>query len=592
MMKKISTLIAVMAITLIAKAEIPTGYYNSAENKSGSALKTALCGIIDGHTDMGYSELYTIYQKSDLNSSGNIWDMYSTCTFSSGSSDRCGNYSSICDCYNREHLIPQSWFDEDYPMRSDAFHVVPTDGKVNGYRGSYPHGETSTGTSVGSKGLGKYGTSSVSGLSMTVFEPDDEYKGDIARSYFYFVTRYEDEMDWITSSVFQTSYPHLITAFANLMMKWHREDPVSEKELDRQEGVYYYQKNRNPFIDYPDLAEYIWGTEAGSSWSSTNTDTGGGDTGGDDTTEPEDFDVLDATNISSTGFTANWNADTDATDYTLDVYQLTTEGEQGETEIFSADFTNGSMPDGVSMVNGGYSSFSNGGLRMGSGSKDCELELNALDLSSEGCKIELYAEQYNDDDAIIEIEIDGTLQETISLSDSKTWYSANISGTSSSVITLTVYSDRRAYLYNLTVTSSDYVETKTSVDGYPLNTGNVTSYNVNNLSDDVSKDFYYTVTSIGGSGTTVGPKLVTLSNVTSTTTTEIFDDIIYYGGVEGYTLKNIPYDSTVKLYSIEGKLIYSTQDIESEIKVILPSNGVYLLQIINKAESTVIKLMR
>lgn len=354
MMKKISTLIAVMAITLIAKAEIPTGYYNSAENKSGSALKTALCGIIDGHTDMGYSELYTIYQKSDLNSSGNIWDMYSTCTFSSGSSDRCVNYSSICDCYNREHLIPQSWFDKDYPMRSDAFHVVPTDGKVNGYRGSYPHGETSTGTSVGSKGLGKYGTSSVSGLSMTVFEPDDEYKGDIARSYFYFVTRYEDEMDWITSSVFQTSYPHLITAFANLMMKWHREDPVSEKELDRQEGVYYYQKNRNPFIDYPDLAEYIWGTEAGSSWSSTNTDTGGGDTGGDDTTEPEDFDVLDATNISSTGFTANWNADTDATDYTLDVYQLTTEGEQGETEIFSADFTNGSMPDGVSMVNGGY----------------------------------------------------------------------------------------------------------------------------------------------------------------------------------------------------------------------------------------------
>ncbi|MBO5086819.1 MAG: endonuclease, partial [Paludibacteraceae bacterium] len=120
----------------------------------------------------------------------------------------------------------------------------------------------------GGKALGKIGKSSVSGYSGTVYEPDDEYKGDIARTYFYFVTCYEDQLlsfdrnDVLTGD----TYPSLTSWFYNLMLDWHREDPVSKKETDRNEAVYKHQKNRNPFIDYPELAEHIWGNKKSSAF--------------------------------------------------------------------------------------------------------------------------------------------------------------------------------------------------------------------------------------------------------------------------------------------------------------------------------------
>ena len=145
-------------------------------------------------------------------------------------------------------------------MKSDAFHVYPTDGKVNGIRSNYPHGETNA-SPIGGKALGKLGSSSVSGYSGIVYEPDDEYKGDIARTYFYFVTCYEDKLSGFDKNNVLTgdTYPSLTSWFYNLMLDWHREDPVSDKELARNEAVYQHQKNRNPFIDYPELAEHIWG---------------------------------------------------------------------------------------------------------------------------------------------------------------------------------------------------------------------------------------------------------------------------------------------------------------------------------------------
>ncbi len=267
---------AINLILLIATvplfAATPNGYYNSAEGKTEAALKTALHYIIDDHEDNGYGGLYYIYEDSD-DKSGKVWDMYSNCTWYHGSK-KCGNYSNVCDCYNREHIVPQSWFDEDYPMRSDAFHVVPTDGKINGLRGSYPHGETN-GNKVPGNGLGKIGTSSVSGYTGTVYEPDDQYKGDIARSYFYFVTRYQNKMTTFSTggALAKNTYPSLAYWFQNLMLKWHREDPVSQKERDRQEGVYKHQRNRNPFIDHPALVEFIWGNKKGQAWYASYTST-------------------------------------------------------------------------------------------------------------------------------------------------------------------------------------------------------------------------------------------------------------------------------------------------------------------------------
>ncbi|MBQ8721643.1 MAG: endonuclease [Paludibacteraceae bacterium] len=242
-------------------------YYMDIEGKFGATLKTALNNIIKNHTDVGYGGLWRIYKETDYKD-GKVWDMYSTCNWTY-SSDQCGGggYSDVCDCYNREHTIPQSWFDEKTPMKSDAFHVYPTDGKVNSIRSNYPHGETNA-SPIGGKALGKIGSSSVSGYSGTVYEPDDEYKGDIARTYFYFVTCYEDKLSGFDKNNVLTgdTYPSLTYWFYNLMLDWHREDPVSKKETDRNEAVYKHQKNRNPFIDYPELAEHIWGDKKSSAF--------------------------------------------------------------------------------------------------------------------------------------------------------------------------------------------------------------------------------------------------------------------------------------------------------------------------------------
>ncbi len=235
-------------------------YYVSVEGKFGAALKTALNKVIKNHKDVGYGGLYEVYETAD-DKDGQVWDMYSTCTWYHGNK-KCGNYSNVCDCYNREHTIPQSWFDERTPMKSDAFHVYPTDGKVNGIRSNHPHGETNA-SPIGGSALGKIGKSSVSGYSGTVYEPDDEYKGDIARTYFYFVTCYEDRLSSFDRNDVLTgdTYPSLTYWFYNLMLDWHREDPVSDKEKVRNDAVYEHQKNRNPFIDYPELVEHIWGNK-------------------------------------------------------------------------------------------------------------------------------------------------------------------------------------------------------------------------------------------------------------------------------------------------------------------------------------------
>ena len=252
-------------------AKAPTGYYNKAENKCGKALLEALCDITNNHISLTYKEVWSAYQKTDLDSNGKIWDMYSTKRWVYGK-EQCGNYTSIGSCYNREHSFPKSWFDDQYPMYSDLFHLYPTDGAVNGQRSNYPFGECENGSYVASSGsvkpLGRRGSSTFAGYSGIVFEPDDQYKGDFARSYFYMAACYNDiNSSWHSDMLAGNSYPFFSTWAVNLLLKWHRQDPVSDKELARNEAVYGLQKNRNPFIDHPDLAEHIWGNKKSDKWT-------------------------------------------------------------------------------------------------------------------------------------------------------------------------------------------------------------------------------------------------------------------------------------------------------------------------------------
>lgn len=259
-----------LASTAVAFAAEPAGYYSTCENKSGAALLSALCKKVGDHTVVSYNGLWSLYKTSDVYPDGTIWDMYSTKHWEPNTT--CGNYTKVGDCYNREHSFPKSWFNDAKPMYSDAFHLYPTDGKVNNQRSNYPYGECANGTTLPSSGsvkaLGRLGDCTFPGYSGKVFEPDDQYKGDFARSYFYMAAAYNDKIaGWNSKMLAGNSYPAFSPWAINLLLKWHREDPVSQKELDRQEVVYGAQHNRNPFIDHPELAEYIWGNKKGQNWS-------------------------------------------------------------------------------------------------------------------------------------------------------------------------------------------------------------------------------------------------------------------------------------------------------------------------------------
>ncbi|SHJ14714.1 Por secretion system C-terminal sorting domain-containing protein [Flavobacterium terrae] len=302
-------------ISGITLAQIPAGYYNTATG-SGAVLKTQLYNIIKGHTNNGYDGLYTTYQTSDIDSfyenDGTIMDMYSErptaadpYNYGSGPSQRCGNYSSEGDCYNREHIIPQSTFSSANPMVADAHFITPTDGKVNGMRSNYPHGNVATASWTSLNG-GKLGSSAVSGYTGTVFEPINEFKGDIARMYFYFVTRYENTVSGYSYAAFSgNTFPALDSAFLSMLMTWHNNDPVSAFEITRNNAIYARQGNRNPYIDHPEYVAMVWG---GGSCPA-------------DSVAPSVPTTLTSTGNSSSTISLTWGASTDNTAVTnYDVY--------------------------------------------------------------------------------------------------------------------------------------------------------------------------------------------------------------------------------------------------------------------------------
>jgi len=303
-MKKIYSLLFLLSIT-IGIAQIPSGYYTTASG-SGYTLKTQLYNIIKGHTDNGYAGLYTTYLTSDIDNfyenDGTILDMYSEkpsgtdpYNYTSGSTQRCGTYSTEGDCYNREHIIPQSVFNSATPMVSDAHFITPTDGKVNGQRSNYPHGTVATATWTSLNGS-KLGSSSVSGYTGTVFEPINEFKGDIARMYFYFATRYENTVSGYSYAMFNgTSNQVFTTAFLNLLLTWNTQDPVSAREIARNNAIYTKQNNRNPYIDHPEYVQAIWG----------------GTTPVSDTQAPTTPSSLAVTTKTATSVSLSWTASTD-----------------------------------------------------------------------------------------------------------------------------------------------------------------------------------------------------------------------------------------------------------------------------------------
>lgn len=301
-------------ITISALAQVPPGYYNNATG-TGAALKTQLKAIItNGHQDHGYGGLWTGYQTTDRDyyyeNDGTILDIYSERPTAADpynftySTNQCGSYGNEGDCYNREHIVPQSLFNEASPMKNDIHFIRATDGKVNGMRSNYPFGKVGTASFTSLNGS-KLGNSVSAGYGGTVFEPIDEFKGDVARMIFYFVTRYETQLSGFSSGdmLGGSAYPGLQTWELNQLLAWHNLDPVSPAEIGRNNASYNYQGNRNPYIDNPNYVNLVWGTPT------------------TDTQAPTAPTNLVANNPTASSVALSWTASTDNVGVTgYDVY--------------------------------------------------------------------------------------------------------------------------------------------------------------------------------------------------------------------------------------------------------------------------------
>lgn len=239
-----------------------SGYYGTAYRLTGQALRTALHNIIDAHSAVSYDGLYNAFISTDSKPNGKVWDIYSdnpngTPPYEYIHNQRkCGSYNGENVCYNREHSFPDSWLGQTNPARSDLFHMYPTDGYVNNQRSNLPFGTVGVSSWTSLNGS-KKGNSVSPGYSGTVFEPINEYKGDLARSMMYMSVRYYTEDAGFGSSP-ATNKSDLLPWYANLMYAWHWQDTVSVKELNRNAAIFAIQKNRNPFIDHPEFAAELW----------------------------------------------------------------------------------------------------------------------------------------------------------------------------------------------------------------------------------------------------------------------------------------------------------------------------------------------
>lgn len=268
---KFLALAVVGLMTTSALAEAPAGYYNGLSGLKDAELKTAVSKLARNFTSSGnYGTIYTnlkyTFQKTDLYpNSKRWWDMYSDQTF----------YAPSFSGLNREHSFPKSWWggDTDIPPYVDLNHLYPSEIKANSAKLHYPLGEVGPNPNF-DNGVSKVGypVAGQGGGAKYVFEPADEYKGDFARTYFYMATIYQDLTWKHTYMVSSNTYPTLNTWSINLLLRWHRQDPVSEKETRRNDAVYSVQNNRNPFIDHPELAEYIWGNKKGLPYNPGSTE--------------------------------------------------------------------------------------------------------------------------------------------------------------------------------------------------------------------------------------------------------------------------------------------------------------------------------
>ena len=256
---------------LLQAEEIPVGYYNAIDGKQDSVLKSTLGQIIRPHTAIPYGSgaesTWGVFYYSDQDEEGYCMDMYCD------SWKKFTSVGAVVSGCNIEHSFAKSWWGgSKNDAYKDCYHLNPSNSTANSARSNYPLGVPTKDLKDQSvTGSLKVGKATYEGETFWVFEPKDEYKGDFARAYFYMATCYGDELTWRLDNkdvgskyaMRNDSYLEFRDWEIEVLLTWHRQDPVSEKETKRMDAVSDFQHNRNPYIDYPELAEYIWGNKKG-----------------------------------------------------------------------------------------------------------------------------------------------------------------------------------------------------------------------------------------------------------------------------------------------------------------------------------------
>ena len=478
MNRTITSFLAIL-VGITAWTAIPHGYYNNAVGKHDEGLMTALEGIIYTHTELSYNYMWTAFDSTDVGLDGYYIDMYSTCKYNHDSY-HVGNATYVGQGLNREHSFPKSWFGgEVTPMFTDLTMIIPTDGYVNQRRSNNPYGICAGGTTyvneeLGVTMLGKVGKSTYNGYTANVFEPDDEYKGDFARIYFYMVTCYKSQVGtWPGCGQLDydsNGYKAFSDWSLQLLMEWHRADPVSQKEISRNEAVYAQQGNRNPFVDHPELAEYIWGTKQNKTW-----------TGQDTPIDPIDKLVpimyqVDTAAVTGSAFRADWTPSGDVSSYNLKVNRIADVDEELVSLLMSEDFSNvNASSDGGADIsssldnytdNPGWTGYkvyvaANHGLKIGTANAIGYLVSPELEL---GNTVTVVFNAKNwigtaGSDCSSVIVSCGDVSQTITLSDTPTDYTVVLTGCSSHNIKLSMTANKkRFYVYHVDVYNGDLTQ--------------------------------------------------------------------------------------------------------------------------------------
>lgn len=257
-MNKIARNILLAIATIIpsgnALAQIPDGYYDALKGKNGAELKTAVHNIIKNAKVLDYgsgsgSTWWGFYSTD--NDNGYVIDRYSN------NRKTFGKQGSAVSGMNIEHSFPKSWWGGSKNQAyQDLYNLMPSNSEANSSKSNYGMGVV-TKTSY-ENGCIKVGDGD---QGFKVWQPSTEWQGDFSRGYMYMATAYQN-LTWTgegLKSLEKGDYPTLKPWAYKLYIKWCKADPVSQTEIDRNEAVYNIQGNRNPFVDFPNLMEYIWG---------------------------------------------------------------------------------------------------------------------------------------------------------------------------------------------------------------------------------------------------------------------------------------------------------------------------------------------